>query len=447
MNSEQQYIDFFQTYKQQINKPCAEEINILRDKAFETFKEKGFPVYESEEYQHTNISALLEPDYGININNVAISVNPYDVFRCDVPNLSTCLFFLVNERFYPNIQSKEKLPEQVYSGSLNEFATKYPDIFSKYYGKQADIETDGLTAFNTMFAQDGYVLYVPKNTIVDKPIQLINVLKGNIDSLVNRRLLIIVESGAQAKLLVCDHTIDEEPKFAVTQVTEVFVEENAVFDLYELEESSANTIRITSNYTKQSAGSNVMLNGITLTNGNTRNNYNVSLEGEHCESHLYGMVIADEEQRVDNHTNIEHKVSNCQSNELFKYVLDNKAIGAFSGRIVVCKDAQKTQAYQNNRNLCISRESRMFAKPQLEIYADDVKCSHGLTTGQLDESALFYMRSRGIPEAEARMLLKFAFANDVIEGIRLEPLKDRLRLLIEKRFRGELAKCRGCCKC
>ncbi len=447
MKSEQQYIDFFQTYRQAIEKPCSESMNVLRQQAFESFKQSGFPSYGTEEYQHTNIAALLEPDYGININNVTIPVNPYEVFRCDVPNLSTRLFFLVNERFYPNTQPAGKLPEEVFSGSLNEFAIRYPDIFSKYYGKLANVETDGLSAFNSMFVQDGYVLYVPENTLVEKPIQLINVLRGDVDTLVNRRLLIIIEPGAQAKLLVCDHTVDENPKFAVTQVTEIFVEENAIFDFYELEESSFNTVRLTSNFVRQSTQSNVMLNGITLTAGQTRNNYNLSLEGEYAETHLYGMVIADSEQRVDNHTNIEHKVPNCHSNELFKYVLDDKAIGAFSGRIVVCKDAQKTQAYQNNRNLCISRDSRMFSKPQLEIYADDVKCSHGLTTGQLDENALFYMRSRGIPEEEARMLLKFAFADDVIEGIRMDALKDRLRLLIENRFRGELARCKGCAGC
>ena len=444
MKSEQQYIDFFQTYKQQIKEPCAKELNALRDKAFEAFKEKGFPVYGSEEYRHTNVSALLEPDYGLNINNIPVDVNPHDVFCCDVPNLSTRLFFLVNERFYPNPQSGGKLPKSVYSGSLNEFAVKYPEIFSKYYGKIALHDADGLIAFNTIFVQDGYVLYIPENVIVEKPIQLINILRGNINTLVNRRLLIIVEAGAQAKLLICDHTIDEKPTFAVTQITEIFTGKNAVFDFYELEESSTNTIRLTSNHTRQDAGSNVMINGITLTGGHTRNNYNICLEGEHCETHLYGMVIVDNEQQVDNYTNIEHKVPNCRSNELFKYVLDDKAVCSFSGRIVVCKDAQKTQAFQTNRNLCASRESRMYAKPQLEIYADDVKCSHGLTTGQLDEVALFYMRSRGISEAKARMLLKVAFAYEVIEGIRLEPLKDRLRLLIEKRFRGELAKCKEC---
>ncbi|GBU07056.1 Fe-S cluster assembly protein SufD [Bacteroidales bacterium] len=413
--------------------------------AFEVFKEIGFPKFNSEEYQHTDISSLLESDLGLNINNLKIPINPYEVFKCDVPNLSTNLYFMVNERFYAQEEVKLSLPQGVFSGSLNTFAEQYPSIFSKYYGQLAKSDKDGLVAFNTLFAQDGYVLYVPKNVVVEQAIQLVNVLRGDTDTLANRRLLIIIEEGAQAKLLACDHTFDEKPKFVASQVCEIFVAKNALFDYYELEESSENTVRLSSTFVKQEASSNVVCNTITLLNGVTRNNYHISLDGEHAETHLYGMAIADKKQKVDNHTNIAHNVPNCLSNELFKYVLDDQAVGAFSGRILVAIDAQKTLAYQNNRNLCASRECRMFAKPQLEIYADDVKCSHGLTTGQLDETALFYMRSRGISEEEARMLLKFAFTHDVIEGIRLEALRDRLKLLVEKRFRGELMKCAGCC--
>jgi Fe-S cluster assembly protein SufD len=201
---------------------------------------------------------------------------------------------------------------------------------------------------------------------------------------------------------------------------------------------------LASNYIRQAASSNVMVNNITLINGVTRNNYVVDLEGEQAETHLLGMAIADDKQKIDNFTAINHKVPRCRSNELFKYVLDNNALGVFSGKIVVSRDAQKTEAYQSNRNLLGSNDCRMYSKPQLEIYADDVKCSHGMTTGQLDETALFYMRSRGISEEEARHLLKLAFTMDVLNGIRLEGLKDRLKLLVEKRFRGELIKCQGC---
>ena len=189
------------------------------------------------------------------------------------------------------------------------------------------------------------------------------------------------------------------------------------------------------------------MNGITLTNGLTRNNYYVELDGAHATTSLCGMSVLDKEQQLDTYSLITHTAPNCVSDELFKYVLNDHAVGAFSGRILVKEGAEKTEAYQSNRNLCATREAHMYSKPQLEIYADDVKCSHGMTTGQLDENALFYMRSRGIPLEEARMLLSVAFMADVIEHVRLDALKDRLHKLVEKRFRGELAKCADCRIC
>jgi Fe-S cluster assembly protein SufD len=439
----QQYIDFYHAQRDKITQSCTPLLNSYREKAAETFGQLGFPAYRSEDYQHTDIARLLAPDFGFYLNYAGPVMNPHHVFHCNVPNVSSYKHFVVNGHFYQE-ETANSLPQGVFSGSLNVFAKQYPTLFSKYYNRQAEAKGDGLTAFNTLFVQDGYVLYVPENTIIENPIQLTNICSGTIDSLVNRRILIIIEPGAQAKLLVCDHTTDEKPAFAATQVCEVFVEENAVFDLYELEESSEKTIRLASNFVRQAASSNVMVNTITLSNGITRNNYRIDLEGKQAETHLYGMAIADNRQRIDNFTLIHHQTPDGRSHELFKYLLDNEAIGAFDGKIIVAPDAQKTEAYQNNRNLLGSNTCRMYSKPQLEIYADDVKCSHGMTTGQLDEAALFYMRSRGIPRDEAVLLLKFAFTNDVIQGIRLEGLRDRLKLLVEKRFRGELCKCQGC---
>ena len=186
---------------------------------------------------------------------------------------------------------------------------------------------------------------------------------------------------------------------------------------------------------------------MTLHNGTSRNTTEVLLAGEGAEINLCGMAIADKNQHVDNNTVIDHAVPNCTSNELFKYVLDDQSVGAFAGLVLVRPDAQHTSSQQTNRNLCATREARMYTQPQLEIYADDVKCSHGATVGQLDENALFYMRQRGIPAREARLLLMFAFVNEVIDTIRLDALKDRLHLLVEKRFRGELNKCQGCAIC
>ena len=255
-----------------------------------------------------------------------------------------------------------------------------------------------------------------------------------------------MEPRSEAKLLICDHSIDDV-KFLATQVVEIFAGEGAYFDYYDLEESSISTSRFASVHVKQEASSNVLVNGITLNNGLTRNNYYIELNGEYAETTLCGMSVMDREQQVDTYSHITHAVPNCTSNELFKNVLDDHAVGAFSGRILVKEGAQKTAAFQTNRNLCATREARMYSKPQLEIYADDVKCSHGMTTGQLDENALFYMRSRGIPLSEARMMLSVAFTSDVIDHVRLDALKDRLHKLVEKRFRGELARCANCRIC
>ena len=446
MKAEQQYIDLFAQCEDLICRHAAGVMNAPRAEAFADFERVGFPSVKSEDYKYTDVAQSFAPDYGLNINRLSIPVNPYDVFRCDVPNLSTSLYFVVNDTFYDKMLPKAHLPEGVYAGGLNAFAEQYPEIAARYYAKAASSKHDGIIALNTMLAQDGFVLYVPKGVVVERPVQLVNIFRSDVDTMANRRILVIMEAQSNAKLLVCDHSIDDV-KFLATQVVEVFVGEGAYFDYYDLEESSDSTTRFSSVHVKQEAGSNVLVNGITLNNGLTRNNYYVELNGEQAEVTLCGMSILDKEQQVDSYSHITHAAPYCTSNELFKNVLDDQAVGAFSGRILVKEGAQKTAAYQTNRNLCATREARMYSKPQLEIYADDVKCSHGMTTGQLDENALFYMQSRGIPRDEARMLLSVAFTSDVIDYVRMDALKDRLHKLVEKRFRGELARCAGCRIC
>ena len=446
MGSEKQYIDLYGSGRDALFSHSAAALNAVRDKAFDDFRRLGFPTRKVEKYKYTDMDAIFSPDYGLNLNRLDIPVNPYDVFRCDVPNLSTSLYFVVNDAFYSRLMPKSILPEGVYVGSLNAYAAENPGFIADYYARIARTDTDAVTALNTMLAQDGFVLYVPKNIAVERTIQLVNIFRGDKDMMANRRILVIIEPGATARMLVCDHSIDDV-KFLGTQVVEAFIGEGASFDYYDLEESNSSTMRFSSFFLKQAANTNVVVNGITLTNGLSCNNYYVSLDGENGEIFLCGMSVLDKEQHLDTHTLIQHHVPHCKSNELFKYVLNDRAIGAFSGRIWVKEGADKTEAYQTNRNLCATRETRMYSKPQLEIYADDVKCSHGMTTGQLDENAMFYMRSRGIPPEEARMLLSVAFTSDVIEHIRIPALKDRLHNLVEKRFRGELAKCEGCRIC
>lgn len=441
-----QYIELFSRCREMICKHSAGVLNAPRDKAFADFKQQGLPTRKIEAYKYTDPDKLFAPDYGLNLNRLNIPVNPYDAFRCDVPNMSTSLYFMVNDRFYNKVLPKSNFPEGLLIGSLKELSEQYPELLSKYYGKLADTSKDAIVALNTMLAQDGLLLYVPKGVVVEKPIQLVNILRADVNFMVNRRVLIIVEDGAQARLLMCDHTMDKVD-FLSTQVIEVFVGAGATFDLYELEESTTSTTRFSSLYVHQETDSNVLLNGITLHNGTTRNTTYVTLAGKGAHIDLCGMAIADKHQHVDNNTFIDHAVSDCTSHELFKYVLDDSATGAFAGKVLVREGAQHTASEQTNRNLCITRQARMYTQPQLEIYADDVKCSHGATVGQLDENALFYMRQRGISEKEARLLLMFAFVGDVVERIRLDALRDRLHLLVEKRFRGEMGKCQGCTMC
>ncbi|MBQ8711241.1 MAG: Fe-S cluster assembly protein SufD [Prevotella sp.] len=465
-SSEQQYIELYEQARQVIFDHAPEAMNAVRDKAFEDFKAQPFPSIRRggvtlERYKYTDIQKLFEPDYGVNLSRLEIPVDPYQAFRCDVPNLSTSLFFVVNDMFYTKAQHKGQrlqaggqrpgiLPEGVIIDSLRH----HSDIITKYYAHLAKTSEDAVTALNTMLAQDGLLVYVPKNVKVDRAIQVINILKATpqnaqhvvSDLMVNRRVLIIMEEGAELKMLFCDHAADD-CRFLTTQVIEAYVGDNASLDLYCLEETHNKNVRISNVYINQQQGSRVNHNVITLHNGVTRNKLDLTFSGEGAECQCYGCVIADKQQHVDNNTLITHKVPHCTSTELYKYVLDDQATGAFAGRVLVEHGAQKTTSQMTNQNLTATKEARMYTQPMLEIYADDVKCSHGSTVGQLNDAALFYMQQRGIALKEARLLLQNAFINEVIDKMKLEPLRDRLHYLVEKRFRGELNKCNGCKLC
>ena len=458
MNSEQQYIELYEQAREMIFSHAPEAMNAVRDEAFENFRRQGFPSKKVERYKYTDLQKLFAPDYGVNLNRLEIPVDPYQAFRCDVPNLSTSLYFVVNDAFYKGVRSQVSgvlygqgnLPDGVIVGSLRE----NPHFIEKYYAKLAKTGEDAVTALNTMLAQDGLLVYVPRNVKVDRAIQVINILKATPqnaqrqvpDLMVNRRVLIILEEGAEIKMLFCDHAADDR-NFLATQVIEAYVGENASLDLYCLEETHYKNVRLSNVYIDQQANSRVNHNVITLHNGVTRNRLDLTFSGEGAECGCYGCVIADKQQHVDNNTLIVHRAPHCTSNELYKYVLDDKAVGAFAGRVLVEHGAQKTASQMTNQNLTATREARMYTQPMLEIYADDVKCAHGSTVGQLNDAALFYMRQRGISLDEAKLLLQNAFINEVIDHMRLTPLRDRLHHLVEKRFRGELNKCEGCKLC
>ena len=358
-------------------------MNAVREEAFREFSASGFPTRKVERYKY--------------INRFDIPVNPYDAFRCDVPNLSTSLYFVVNDMFYTKALPKSHLPEGVIIGSLKDFAT------TTHYHQLASKDHDAVTNLNTMLAQDGLYVYVPKGVVVERAIQVINILKSpntphstlhTPHFMVNRRVLIVLEEGAELKMLFCDHTADD-CHFLATQVIEAYVGENASLDLYCMEETHAKNVRVSNVYIDQQANSRVNHNVITLHNGITRNKLDLTFSGEGAECDCYGCVIADKHQHVDNNTLITHKVPHCTSNELYKYVLDEQSTGAFAGRVLVEQGAQKTSSQMTNQNLTATKEARMYTQPMLEIYADDVKCAHGSTVGQLNDAALFYMRQRG----------------------------------------------------
>ena len=435
MNSEQQYIDLYVAQRDLICKHSAPVMNQVRDAAFEQFRKQGFPSLKEERFRYTDVAKAFAPDYGVNLNRVQVPINPREVFRCDVPNLSTHLAYVVNDQ--PVFE--RDIP---YVSSLRQACIDSPELVAKYYNKAAT----GSALLNTAFAQDGLFVYVPRNQRMERTLQVVNILRSGVDMMVNRRVLIVLEEDAEATLLLCDHAMDRM-SFLTTQVIEVFCADRSHLDLYELEETHTSCRRFSNLHIHVGSDCVVSHNSITLYNGLTRNTTDVVLDGERSEVTLNGCVVADKSQHVDNNTLVDHRAPSCTSRQLYKYVVDEQAVGAFAGKMLVRKEAQKTNSKETNANLCAASTARMYTQPMLEIYADDVQCSHGSTVGVLDEQALFYMQQRGISADEARMLLKFAFVGQVIDAIRLEPLRERLHYLIEKRFRGELNKCTGCALC
>ena len=396
--SEEQYIDLYREQRDLICENSAEAMNAVREAAFEDFQRLGLPTKKVERYRYTDIPKIFAPDYGLNLKRLRIPVDPYEAFRCDVPNLSTSLYFVVNDMFYDEEKPKSLLPEGVVVYSLRKFSDEHPEIVSKYYGKIA--KNDGITALNTMLAQDGLVVYVPKGVKVEKTVQVINILRSEVPLMLNRRVLVIVENEAQIRLLFCDHAADDRD-FLTTQVVEAFVGDDASLELYCLEETHYKNARVSNVYIEQQKNSTVKHNVITLHNGTTRNQTDVSLLGEGAECGLYGCVIADKQQHVDNNTLIAHHVAECKSIELYKYVLDDQSVGAFAGRVLVKHGAQKTESQMRNQNLCATREARMFTQPMLEIYADDVKCAHGSTVGQVHQRGHRPNRTRSVARPPA----------------------------------------------
>lgn len=418
-------------------------LNSRREDAYRRLQAMSLPKEGSDNYENCDLEAMLAPDYGLNLARIPIDVNPQATFRCDVPMVSRSLFMLVNDSFSETPESRVNLPEGVEVGSLRNIPPEMQRRIASYYGKIADMENP-VVALNTLLVQDGIYIYVGKGVRVEHPIQIVNILENGTPLMALRRLIVVAEENSSVKIIACDHTQNPEADFLSLETIEVFVGRNSDVDYYSLEESTERTNRISALYSVQEAGSRLSVDGLTLFNGTTRNEYYCRLEGEDAELSLCGMGIEDNSRKVSTYSHISHLVPRCKSEELFKYTLDDEARGAFTGRIHVAPGAVKTEAYQSNRNLVGSVRAKMTSRPELEIYNDDVKCSHGTAIGQLDAGQLFYMRTRGLDEEQARMLLKQAFMADVIDKVRVGSLRDRLRMLVERRFSGETSACKTC---
>jgi Fe-S cluster assembly protein SufD len=444
-NSEitEKYLNLYRENIDKISSLSSPYINSFRRSAFERFSEMGIPSKKDEAYKYTNLNVFFDHDYRSYFMPSASDFIKAEEFRCDVADLDAHGIVLLNG-FYPTIHDKlRQLPSGVWIGSLIEASLRFPDLIEKHYGKYAHSKTDGLVHLNTAMASDGVFVYVPEGVRFNKPVQVVNLVQSEDDMFNQHRNLIIVEKSAEFSIIICDHTLSPR-KFLTNAVTEVYVGENAHFDLIRVQNEHNAACKMTHTFIHQEKNSVASSNNMTLHGGLIRNSTYHYLGGENADTSSYGLYLTDKWQHVDNYVNVDHAFPNCTSNQLFKGVLDDMSTGAFNGRILVRPDAQKTLAYQKNNNILLTDDAKMDSKPQLEIYADDVKCSHGATVGQLDENALFYLQSRGINKREARLMLMFGFAHEVIQNIKVEPLRERMDNLVMQRLRGELSRCASC---
>jgi len=417
-------------------------INKIRQQSFSSFKNIGFPTTKNENYKYTNIEKSFFGNYKKEFKYEPLSIDVHEVFSCDIPELKNYIL-LVNGWFYDKNKILNKSENGVIIGSLIEAAKQYPELVKKYLAKSINPSTDTLALLTSAFLQDGLFVYVPDNVTVSEPIQLINLIVANEDIIVNPYNLIIAGKNSSVDIVVCDHSLNPNA-FLLNSTSEIYASENSKIQFYRQQNAHDQSVQLSNNFINQKENSFVNSVNITLHGGTVRNNLMVNLNGKGACNNSYALWLADEHQHIDSNTFIKHSAEECQSYQLYKGIMDNKSTGIFSGKILVEKNAQKTSAFQSNKNLLLTNEAKALSKPQLEIYADDVKCSHGSATGQLDEDSMFYLRSRGISKKESCQLLMQAFADEVTSKILIEPLRNEINELVEKRLRGELSRCNKC---
>ncbi len=414
-----------------------------RERAWERFRTMGFPHAQMENWRGTDLKPVLEDKiYNFGFESMTHNIDLNEVFRCDVPNFNTFPIALLNGSFIYNQQKIQQLENGVIVGSIAAAAVRFPELFEKYYQKQVTRE-DGLIALNTAVANDGFFIYVPDQVTVKQPIQIVNIVDCEENLFLNIRNLIVLGKNSHLRLVHCDETKKHAQTF-INVVSEIFIDAGATLDHYKLQNKDSKSTLVNSLFVNQEKNSRFNTHAISLNGGIIRNNLHIKLAGEYAETDVSGLYLMDKMQHIDNQLFIEHAAPNCLSNQLFKGILDDQASGVFSGHVLVNRDAQKTNAFQSNKNILLTDKATIDSKPFLEIYADDVKCSHGATVGQLDNEALFYIRSRGISESNAKILLMYAFAAEIVQKIKLPELRLQMDDMVKKRLRGELSYCEQC---
>lgn len=424
-------IEEFDRQERVLNGEAASDFFVSRKRAIEQFDRLGFPSAKHEEWKYSNVRNLIAVPYDFNAPH---QVTAADIDALEIPNLEGNILYFINGRFDSALSRIVSPAEQLTILPLKDAVKQKPELVNAYFNQLAKNEDEAFTALNTSFAEHGLFVHVPDGTVVDQPVILRFITDArNGDIGMQPRNVIVVGENAQVKLAEAFRTIGDGRSFMNT-VTEIHVAKSAHVEYYKVQNESDAAYHVGTTQVRMLDKSHFYSATATLNGGFIRNNLHIEIDGEFCEAYMYGVYCPDGKQHIDNHTLADHRKPNSYSNELYKGVLRDRSVGVFNGKIFVRKDAQKTNAYQSCKNVVLSPDAKMNTKPQLEIYADDVKCSHGTTTGQLDNEALFYMRSRGISKSEAMGLLMFAFCEDVVSQIRIDPIREYLEGLIAEKL-------------
>ena len=400
----------------------------VRNQAIKNFETKGFPTKKEEAWKYTSLNAILKHDFSV-FPKHENAIEFKDVKKYFLHEIDTYKLVFIDGKFSSFLSSTthEGIDVCLLSSVLTK--PKYKPVLETYFNQIAQ-KDESLTSLNTAFAQEGAFINIPKSKVADKPIEIINFSTGTEAALmVQPRNLIIVGENAHVQIIERHQSLNSNP-ILTNSVTEIFAQKRANVDYYKIQNDVQTANLIDNTYIAQKQESRVAVHTFSFGGNMTRNNLNFYHQGERIDSTLKGITIIGDKQHVDHFTLVHHAQPNCESHQNYKGIFGDSATGVFNGKIYVEKEAQKTDAFQQNNNILISEKATINAKPQLEIFADDVKCSHGCTIGQLDESAMFYMQQRGIPKKEARALLMYAFSNEVIESIKIPELKQRITKII-----------------